>query len=79
MFRAYSYLVGADNNPQNGVRVTTAPVDTYETASELLDLLLAKPGFNGGDIEQEVPGIGWVVADEDHIESMMILARRRED
>ncbi len=34
-------------------------------AVQLLDLLVALPGMNGGGhIEQHVPGIGWVNADD---------------
>jgi hypothetical protein len=51
---------------------------SLERANKVFDQLKAEFGrkMTGGDIEQEVPGIGWVLLDD--VESVLICARRRE-
>lgn len=77
MYRAYCYL-GEYRNDPNAIRLTSESRNTRKEADALLDRLLALPGITGGDIEMHVPRVGWVVADEDEEETMVILARRRE-
>lgn len=74
MFRAYIFLLvkGMDPSP----RLTSSPVDTQDDALFLMDTMMEFPFATGGDIEQNVPGIGWVVVDE--VETVQILARRQE-
>lgn len=62
MFRIYSYLTL--NGEQH--RVTAGPFDTHQKADAFLTGILDL-GTTGGDIEQHVPGIGWVLVD--HSES----------
>ncbi len=77
MFRVkFYYQIGllADNT----VTLTSETRDTHAEADELFDQLRATTGqITGGHVEQHVPGIGWVIADE--VETVQILARRRED
>lgn len=72
MFRAYSYLTV---NGQTH-RLTTSAVETQAEADTLLSEMQAI-GTSGGDLEQHVPGIGWVLADE--AETAVIANRGRGD
>ncbi len=72
MFRAYSYLTLDDG----GIHRLNGPeVETYEQADAIFTGMVEKLN-NGGGIEQHVPGIGWVLADD--VETAQIIARRRE-
>lgn len=46
------------------VRLESEAVDTAGRADALLDELTELPGVEGGHVEQHVPGIGWVNADD---------------
>ena len=65
MFRAYCYF--------NSVRMTSEGFAAIKTANDVLDEMIER-GATGGDIEQEVPGIGWVIASE--VESTVIIRNR---
>ena len=45
-------------------RLESEAVETATRADQLLDLLVELPGVDGGHVEQHVPGIGWVLADD---------------
>lgn len=70
MFRAYSYLTIGDNTH----RVHSVGVNDRAEVERLFDELATRLG-NGGGVEQHVPGIGWVLADD--VESVQIVARMR--
>lgn len=53
MFRFYVY--------QNGRRLVSHPCDSYQTADRFLSVALDMPGVSGGDVEENIPGIGWCV------------------
>ena len=75
MFRAYCYLsTGFAEFGLGLTRLTAEPCETQETADRVLAQLQTFPGVSGGSIEQNVPGIGWVLAEE--VESAVIGARR---
>lgn len=77
MFRAYCYLsTGFAEFGLGLTRLTSEPTETQETADRVLAQLQTLPGVSGGSIEQNVPGIGWVLAEE--VESAVIGLRRAE-
>jgi hypothetical protein len=52
---------------QNALKSTTFKSESFETkerADEVLASILEDNSFTGGNIEEYVRGIGWVVADE---------------
>jgi hypothetical protein len=50
----------------------SAPFQSLSEARALLAVLLARAGFCGGDIQQEVPGFGWCLLSEvDNVCHMM--------
>ncbi len=68
MFRAFSYLkMGSES-----IRLTSERVPDEQTAQLILVALMEKTG-TGGDIEQHVGGIGWVLVSES--ETVAITAR----
>ena len=79
MYRAVVYHALYKNDP-TAIRLTSESRNTRQEAEDILTRLLAHtPHITGGDIEVHVPQIGWVVADQDEEESMVLIARRRED
>ena len=69
MFRAYAYF--EVNNL--AIRMTSEAFAAASTADEVLAGMVER-GATGGDIEQEVHGIGWVLATE--VESAVIIRNR---
>lgn len=64
---------------ENALTLTTEAFRDQDTAHATLEQLQASWGksLTGSATEQHVPGIGWVLADE--IETVQIIARRREE
>lgn len=78
MYRAVVYHALYKNDPE-AIRLTSESRNTRKEADAILERLLAQtPHITGGDIEMHVPRIGWVVADENDEETMVIIARRQE-
>lgn len=73
MFRAYAFLQVS----LLSVRLTSESYPDYDTADAVLHSMVHLPDVTGGDIEQHVPGIGWVIAED--VESAVICARRNEE
>ncbi len=78
MFRAIIH-VNEENRHDYKRHITlyTEARPTIEQANEMFDRMKAILGdkMTGGDLEQEVPGIGWVVADE--VETAIICRNRQ--
>ena len=74
MYRAYCYYnPKTPNAPETAIALRSEKYDTPEKANAALESLLAITGMTGGGIEQHVPGIGWVLADE--VETTVYLHR----
>lgn len=78
MFRVKFYFK-VSHFADDTVTMTTETRDTQAEADALFSQLQTAMGHSltGGHVEQHVPGIGWVLADE--VETVQILARRREE
>ena len=61
MFRAYCYMTVCERS----VRLTSEALpEQYDADSVLLSMQTRLPNVTGGGVEQNVPGIGWVLAEE---------------
>lgn len=69
MFRAFVFV--ESSRFVRPIRVTGQHVGTWEEADGVHDYLRAAlAGATGGGIEQHVPGVGWVVADQEPVASV---------
>ncbi len=74
MFRAYCYMTVCERS----VRLTSEALqEQYDADSVLLSMQTRLPNVTGGGIEQNVPGIGWVLAEE--AETAVVLSRRASE
>lgn len=48
----------------HGSTIVGVPVSRWEDASATVEKLTATDGFTGGNVEEKVEGIGWVLAND---------------
>jgi hypothetical protein len=71
LYRAYCYIsLQIDGKTSRTVRLTSEPVETEEKATVILGALVDLPGVSGGDLETQVPGVGWVLGGTDEAQSV---------
>lgn len=76
MFRFYCYF-NKHNDATAAIALRSERFNDRGLCQIALDDVLAAPGMTGGGIEQHVPGIGWVLADD--VETAVICNRRNEE
>lgn len=74
MFRFYAYF-SKHNDPLTAIALHSERFNDRGPCQIALDDLLTVPGITGGGIEQHVPGIGWVLADD--VETATICRNRQ--